>query len=129
MSSIAKRTPSRPRPESFAAIGHIVDAVAGHVIDDDPAKLKLVPGIEHLEQVAREDAYLKAELAVIHDPQRLVEFVEPNQKGSWTKCFLDVQACGAVNILEQRRGEHCTIAVPAIQQSRTPGHCFLDPAM
>src|SRR3954470_1403109 len=64
-----------------AAIRHIVDPVARHVVDHDTADLEPIPGIEHLEEIAGEDARLKAELAVVDDVERVVEVAEADQEG------------------------------------------------
>src|SRR3546814_1750160 len=42
-----------------SAIGHVVDAVGGDVVDDDAADLQLVPCRQHLMQVAGEKAGLE----------------------------------------------------------------------
>src|SRR3546814_20433994 len=48
-----------------AAIGPVVDAVAGHFVDDDAAAFEPIPGVQGLEKVAGEDANLEPELAVV----------------------------------------------------------------
>ncbi len=69
--------PFAPQPAVLdAAIRHVVDAVARHVVDHDAADLEPVPGIQHLEDVAGEDARLQPELAVVDDVQRGIEIVE-----------------------------------------------------
>src|SRR3546814_10700919 len=75
-----------------SAIGHVVDAVGGDVVDDDAADLQLVPCRQHLMQVAGEKAGLEPELAVVDLGERIVPVGEFRQNGERAEGFLAIRS-------------------------------------
>src|SRR3546814_7941161 len=72
------------------AIGHVVDAIGGDVVDDDAADLEIVPRRQHLVQVAGEEARLKAELAVVALGERLTPIGEARPDGERAERLLAI---------------------------------------
>src|SRR4051812_8910123 len=83
-----------------AAIRHVVDPIARHVVDHDAADLEPVPGIEHLEEIAGEDAGLEAELAVIDDVERIVEVAEADEESDGAERLLAIEVGGGIDVFE-----------------------------
>src|SRR3954467_14193417 len=112
-----------------AAIGHVVDAIARHVVDDDATDLEPVPRVEHLEEIAGEDAGLKAELAVVDDVERRVEIAEADQEGDRPERLLAVQLRRRIDLLEQCRLQHRAVALAAAEQGGALLDRILDPVV
>ena len=55
------------------AVGHLVGAEGGHLVDEDAAELEPVAGLEGEAGVAGEDPGLEAEAGVVGELDRLVE--------------------------------------------------------
>ena len=76
ISSIAKRRPSRPSPLlPVAAVGHVVGAKVGRVVDDHPAKVEPLDGLKDRLMSRVKTADLQAELGIIRLAQRFLEIV------------------------------------------------------
>ncbi len=58
------------------AIGHVVDAVGGHVVDDHAADVELLEGAPGMAQIVGEDPCLQAEAAGVDLGESLLDLIE-----------------------------------------------------
>src|SRR5688572_4596535 len=112
-----------------AAIGHVVDPVGRHVVDDDAADVEPVPGLEHPEQIAGEQAGLEAELAVVDLVEGGAEILEFGQDRDRAERLLAIDIAAAVDVLEQGRLEHRPFPFAAAEQFRARGRRLPDPGV
>ena len=70
-----------------AAVGHVLDAECGNLVDQHGAGLDFLVGAECLGEVVGEDAGLEAEIGGIHKFDSLVECVVMLQDGDGGECL------------------------------------------
>src|SRR4249919_3928281 len=93
-----------------AAIGHVVDAEARHVADDDAADFQAIPGPHRMRQVAGEHAGLQAEVAVVDAVERVVEIIEGLDHRDRTEGLLAIQLAVVRDFFQQCGRQHVALA-------------------